>query len=57
MKRNKKKEAAEGEKTSAPPLDVPAKVIRKDSGKVVKQYPARIGYHGSGDETDLNPEE
>jgi hypothetical protein len=56
MKKNKSKEAAGGRKTSAP-LAASAKVIRKDSGKVVKQYPARVGYHGTGDETDLNPEE
>ena len=34
-----------------------SKTIVKRSGKEVRQYPARVGYHGSDDETKLSPEE
>ena len=57
MKKNSPKKPAEIKKRAALPAGVSARVIRRTSGEMVKQYPARIGYHGTGDETDLNPEE
>ena len=36
---------------------MPGKTIRTTSGGIVKQYPAKVGYHGTQDENKLNPEE
>ena len=36
---------------------VSSRIIRKKSGEILRQYPANPGYHGSGDEAQLNPEE
>lgn len=42
---------------SAPvPPPTPRVVCTKD-GAVQKQYPSRVGYHGTDKETDLSPEE
>lgn len=57
MNKNNQKKPAEIKKRPGSPAGVSPRVIRRNSGGVVKQYPARIGYHGTGDETDLNPEE
>jgi hypothetical protein len=34
-----------------------SKTILKKPGKELRQYPAKVGYHGSDDETRLSPEE
>ena len=52
---SKEKQQRSAMTTSTPNLS--SKAIRKESGNVVRQYPAEVGYHGSGDETKLNPEE
>jgi len=36
---------------------MPGKTIRTTSGGIVKQYPPKVGYHGTQDENKLNPEE
>jgi len=36
---------------------VKSKTIRTGRGRLVKQYPANPGFHGSGSEKQLNPEE
>lgn len=58
MEKSKKKKSA-GDKGAIQDRTrtVPSKTIDKGAGKVLKQYPARVGYHGTDDEKDLNPEE
>jgi hypothetical protein len=34
-----------------------SKTIVKEPGKEVRQYPAKVGYHGTDDEARLSPEE
>lgn len=36
---------------------MPGKTIRTTSGNMVKQYPPKVGYHGTQKEENLNPEE
>lgn len=33
------------------------KILKRDPETIHVQYPARVGYHGTDDEKDLNPEE
>lgn len=55
MKRNKKDHGeSTNEQNEKPPL---ARTVRSKSGKLVKQYPSKLGYHGRDPERDLNPEE
>lgn len=51
----RKKDTREGSgHNEKPPL---AKTVRSASGKLVKQYPSKLGYHGTDAEKELNPEE
>lgn len=36
---------------------MPGKTIHTPSGGVIKQYPPKVGFHGTQDENKLNPEE
>ena len=53
----KRKKTAANSEILAGPLPMQSKIIRKKSGKLVKQYPAHIGFHGEGNDNELSPEE
>lgn len=56
-KRNKQKRPLAGAGKSGDVVKVPAKVVATENGKVVRQYPAHVGFHGTTNENELNPEE
>ena len=58
MKENKKsKEEKRPVKNAVTKPVLSAKTIVKESGEIQSQYPAKVGYHGTDNEKDLNPEE
>lgn len=54
MKENKKRKHTPAEDQPAIPK---AKTVRDSEGKVLRQYPPEVGFHGSDREKGLNPEE
>lgn len=57
MKDKKKNRTASVQAVAQETSSMSSKTIVKRSGKELRQYPAKVGYHGSDDETKLNPEE
>lgn len=56
MKENKNKKEPQNRKRKVVPPETPDMIRdNRDTGR--KQYPPRVGYHGSDDEKDLSPEE
>lgn len=55
----KKEKTKEKEKKNADEVSglMPGRTVRTHSGKLVKQYPPKVGYHGTQEENRLNPEE
>lgn len=54
MKQNKKRKHGPNEAEPAIPK---AKTVTDSEGKVLRQYPPEVGFHGSDREKGLNPEE
>lgn len=54
-KTGKRKEDKEVRAEGQPKLS--KKVLKNDSEKMHVQYPAQVGYHGTDEEKELNPEE
>jgi hypothetical protein len=57
--KDKKKIEKKWDSLKPPPETEPmlATTVRKKGEKTVKQYPAKVGHHGTDDERELNPEE
>jgi hypothetical protein len=57
MKEKRKITERTGQKKLDAPRPLSAETVRVKSGKGRKQYPASVGFHGTDQEKDLNPEE
>ena len=57
MKTNEKKKTSKKEADIREELKPAKKVINSGTGRMHIQYPAKVGYHGTDEERDLNPEE
>lgn len=55
--KRRSKTASTKSDAQATPVMSSSKTILKEGVKEVRQYPAKVGYHGTDDETRLSPEE